>query len=161
MFPIAIIFFFYDVSQVRSISRRNSRLILQLICSKTEFKDKTMKVMQSFAQSINFRYGQLFIFMCKHLFDKEEVFNAKIANFLINLTYDNIANLRIILSQFLCDLTKKEKFAHLIKKETVRKIIKILKNDKLKENTGYSKNYKKCWRYRSWIKQRSQSKIQR
>ena len=134
VFPIAINFCFDDVSHVRSISaRRNSRLILQLISSKTEFKDKTMKIIQSFAQSINFRYRQLFIFMCKHLFDNEEVFNANIANLLLDLAYDNIANVRIILAQFLCDLTKKEKFAHLIKNETIRKIIKILKNDKLKE----------------------------
>jgi hypothetical protein len=134
VFPIAINFCFDDVSHVRSISaRRNSRLILQLISSKTEFKDKTMKIIQSFAQSINFRYRQLFIFMCKHLFDNEEVFNANIANLLLDLAYDNIANVRIILAQFLCDLTRKEKFAHLIKNETIRKIIKILKNDKLKE----------------------------
>jgi hypothetical protein len=134
VFPIAINFCFDDVSHVRSISaRRNSRLILQLISSKTEFKDKTMKIIQSFAQSINFRYRQLFIFMCKHLFDNEEVFNANIANLLLDLAYDNIANVRIILAQFLCDLTRKEKFTHLIKNETIRKIIKILKNDKLKE----------------------------
>ena len=134
VFPIAINFCFDDISHVRSISaRRNSRLILQLISSKTEFKDKTMKIIQSFAQSINFRYRQLFIFMCKHLFDNEEVFNANIANLLLDLAYDNISNVRIILAQFLCDLTKKEKFTNLIKNETIRKIIKILKNDKLKE----------------------------
>ena len=34
------------------------------------------------------------------------------ANFLFDLAYDNIANVRIILSQFLCDLTKKEKFPY-------------------------------------------------
>ena len=82
--------------------------------------------------------------MCKQLFDNEEVFNVKMANFLFDLAYDNIAKVRIILSQFLCDLTKKEKFPYLIKNETVRKVIKILKNDKLKENTRYSKNYTKC-----------------
>ena len=141
VFPIAINFCFDDVSHVRSISaRRNSRLILQLISSKTEFKDKTMKIIQSFAQSINFRYRQLFIFMCKHLFDNEEVFNANIANLLLDLAYDNISNVRIILAQFLRDLTKKEKFTHLIKNETVRKIIKILKNDKLKEIQDIVKN---------------------
>ena len=134
VFPIAINFCFDDVSHVRSVSaRRNSRLILQLISSKTEFKDKTMKIVQSFAQSINFRYRQLFIFMCKHLFENEEVFNANIADLLLDLAYDNIVNVRIILAQFLCDLFKKEKYAHLKKNETVRKIMKIFKNDKNEE----------------------------
>jgi hypothetical protein len=134
VFPIAINFCFDDVSQVRSKSaRNNSRLILQLISSKTEFKDKTMKIVTSFAQSINFRYRQLFIFMCKHLFENEEVFKANIADLLLDLAYDKIVNVRIILAQFLCNLFKKEKYAELKKNETVRKIIKIFKNDKNEE----------------------------
>jgi serine/threonine-protein phosphatase 4 regulatory subunit 1 len=134
VFPIAINFCFDDVSQVRSKSaRNNSRLILQLISSKTEFKDKTMKIVTSFAQSINFRYRQLFIFMCKHLFENEEVFKANIADLLLDLAYDKIVNVRIILADFLCKLLKKEKYAELKKNETVRKIIKIFKNDKNEE----------------------------
>ena len=134
VFPIAINFCFDDVSQVRSNSaKNNSRLILQLISSKTEFKDKTMKIVTSFAQSINFRYRQLFIFMCKHLFENEEVFKANIADLLLDLAYDKIVNVRIILAQFLCNLFKKEKYAELKKNETIRKIIKIFKNDKNEE----------------------------
>ena len=134
VFPIAINFCFDDVSYVRSISaRKNSRIILQLISSKTEFKDKTMKIISSFARSINFRYRQLFIYMCKHLFENEEAFKANIADLLLDLAYDNVLNVRIILAQFLCDLMKKEKYAYIKKNETVRKIIKILKNDKTEE----------------------------
>ena len=134
VFPIAINFCFDDVSHVRSVSaRKNSRLILQLISSKTEFKDKTMKIVTSFAQSINFRYRQLFIYMCKHLFENEEVFKANIADLLLDLAYDKILNVRIILAQFLCDLMKKEKYAYLKKNETVRKIMTILKDDKTEE----------------------------
>ena len=134
VFPIAINFCFDDVSQVRSNSaKNNSRLILQLISSKTEFKDKTMKIVTSFAQSINFRYRQLFIFMCKHLFEDEEVFKTNIADLLLDLAYDRILNVRIILAEFLTKLLKKEKYAGLKKNETVRKIIKIFKNDKNEE----------------------------
>ena len=134
VFPIAINFCFDDVSHVRSVSaKKNSRLILQLISSKTEFKDKTMKIVTSFAQSINFRYRQLFIYMCKHLFENEEVFKANIADLLLDLAYDKIVNVRIILAQFLCDLMKKEKYAYLKKNETVRKIMTILKDDKTEE----------------------------
>ena len=141
VFPIAINFCFDDISHVRSISaRKNSRLILQLISSKTEFKDKTMKIIQSFAQSINFRYRQLFIFMCKHLFEDEEVFNANIADLLLDLAYDKIENVKIILAQFLCDLMKKDKYAYIAKNETVRKIVKVLKNDKTPEVKDIIKN---------------------
>ena len=134
VFPIAINFCFDDVSRVRSISaRKNSRLILQLITGKEEYRDKTMKIIQSFAQSINFRYRQLFIFMCKHLFENEEVFKTYIADLLLDLAYDNITNVRIILAQFIYDLIKKPKYSNLKKNETIRKIIKILKNDKSEE----------------------------
>ena len=134
VFPIAINFCFDEVSRVRSISaKKNSRLILQLITGKEEYRDKTMKIIQSFAQSINFRYRQLFIFMCKHLFENEEVFKTYISDLLLDLAYDKITNVRIVLAQFLCDLIKKAKYAYLKKNETIRKIIKILKNDKSEE----------------------------
>ena len=134
VFPIAINFCFDDVSRVRSISaRKNSKLILQLITGKEEYRDKTMKIIQSFAQSINFRYRQLFIYMCKHLFENEEVFKTYIADLLLDLAYDNITNVKIILAQFIYDLTRKEKYEHLKKNETIRKIIKVLKNDSNQE----------------------------
>ena len=134
VFPIAINFCFDDVSYVRSISaRKNSRLILQLITGKEEYRDKTMKIIKSFAQSINFRYRQLFIFMCRHLFENEEVFKTYIADLLQDLAYDKISNVRIILAEFISELINKQKYAHLKKNETIRKIIKILKNDKCAE----------------------------
>ena len=134
VFPIAINFCFDDVSQVRTTSAKsNSRLILQLISGTTEFKGKTMKIVQSFAQSINYKYRQLFIYMCKHIFQNEEVFNENVANLLLDLAYDNILNVRIVLAKFIAHLAKKEKYACIKKNETVRKIVKILKNDKNKE----------------------------
>ena len=143
VFPIAINFCFDDISHVRSISaRKNSRLILQLISSKTEYKEKTMKIIQSFAQSINFRFRQLFIYMTKHLFENEEVFKENIADLLVDLAYDKIDNVKIILAQFLCDLLKKEKYAYIAKIEAVRKIVKILKNSKIEEVQNIVKNIK-------------------
>ena len=134
VFPIAINFCFDDVAHVRSISaKKNSRLILQLITGKEEYRDKTMKIIKSFAQSINFRYRQLFIYMCKHLFENEEVFKAYIADLLLDLAYDKITNVRIKLAEFIRDLTGKEKYANLKKNETIRKIVKILKNDDSEE----------------------------
>jgi hypothetical protein len=141
VFPIAINFCFDDVSHVRSISaKKNSRLIFQLITGKEEYRDKTMKIIQSFAQSINFRYRQLFIYMCKHLFENDEVFKKYIADLLLDLAYDKITNVRIILAEFITQLIKKEKYAHLKKNETSRKIIKVLKNDKNEEIKNFIKD---------------------
>ena len=141
VFPIAINFCFDDVSHVRSISaKKNSRLIFQLITGKEEYRDKTMKIIQSFAQSINFRYRQLFIYMCKHLFENDEVFKKYIADLLLDLAYDKITNVRIILAEFITQLIKKEKYAHLKKNETIRKIIKVLKNDKNEEIKNFIKD---------------------
>ena len=92
-----------------------------------------MKIIKSFAQSINFRYRQLFIFMCRHLFENEEVFKTYIADLLQDLAYDKISNVRIILAEFISELINKQKYTHLKKNETIRKIIKILKNDKCAE----------------------------
>ena len=134
VFPIAINFCFDDISQVRSTSaRKNSRLIMQLISSKTEYKDKTMKIIRSFAQSINFRYRELFIYMCKHFFDDIEVFNENTSELLLDLAYDKIDNVRVILIQYIHDLIKKEKYKHLSKNETIRKIVTVLRNDQLQD----------------------------
>ena len=46
------------------------------------------------------------------------------------MAYDKIPNVKIVLAKFLEDILKKEKYAHLAKNETVRKIVKVLKNDK-------------------------------
>ena len=138
VFPIAINFCFDDISQVRSCSaKHNSRLILQLISGKTEFKEKTLKIVRSFAQSINYRYRQLFVYMCRHLFENEEVFKESLSEYLLDLAYDKIPNVKIVLAKFISELLNKEKYAHLAKNETVRKIVKVLKNDENKEVINY------------------------
>ena len=134
VFPIAINFCFDDISQVRSSSaRHNSRLILQLISSKTEFKNKTLTIVKSFAQSINYRYRQLFVYMCRHLFENEEVFKENISELLLDLAYDKVPNVKIVLAKFISEILNKKKYEHLAKNETIRKIVKILKNDKNQE----------------------------
>ena len=143
VFPIAINFCFDDISQVRSCSaKHNSRLILQLISSKTEFKDKTLKIIKSFAQSINYRYRQLFVYMCRHLFENEEVFKECISELLLDLAYDKVPNVKIVLARFIEEILNKEKYAHLSKNETVRKIVKVLKNDKNEEVIRYMEKIK-------------------
>ena len=65
--------------------------------------------------------------MCRLLFENEEVFKENISKLLLDLAYDKIPNVKIVLAKFLEDILKKEKYAHLVKNETVRKIDKRIK----------------------------------
>ena len=75
--------------------------------------------------------------MCRHLFENEEVFKESISELLLDLAYDKVPNVKIILAKFICELLNKEKYAKLAKNETVRKIVKVLKNDKNSEVINY------------------------
>ena len=138
VFPIAINFCFDDISQVRFCSsKHNSKIILQLLSGKDEYKNKTLIIIKSFAQSINYKYRQLFINMCTHLFENEKIFNECIAQLLIDLAYDKVPNVKIILARLMLKLFTKEKYKNLANNDTVKKIVKILKNDKNKEVVDY------------------------
>ncbi len=132
VFPIAINFCFDDVNQVRIKSAgHNSRLILQLISNDDEYKEKTLKIIYSFARSINYSYRQLFILMCKHIFENKEVWEKNISNLLLDLAYDKIINVRITLAKFICKIINKNKYDYLKNDETIKKIVSILRKDKL------------------------------
>ena len=105
---------------------------MQLISGKEEYRDKTIIIIKSFAQSINYKYRQLFVLMCKHLLGNE-IFEKNIAELLIDLAYDQVPNVKIVLAKFVYNLLRKEKYKNLEKNETIRKIVKILKKDKNKE----------------------------
>jgi hypothetical protein len=137
VFPIAINFCFDDISQVRFCSaKKNSKLILQLISGKEEYRDKTIIIIKSFAQSINYKYRQLFVLMCKHLLGNE-IFEKNIAELLIDLAYDQVPNVKIVLAKFVYNLLRKEKYKNMENNETIKKIVKILKKDKNKEVLSY------------------------
>ena len=80
--------------------------------------------------------------MCRHLFENEEVFKECISELLLDLAYDKVPNVKIILAKFISDLVNKEKYNHLKKNETVRKIVKVLKNDKNREVVNYMSKIK-------------------
>ena len=101
VFPIAINFCFDDVHTIREKSAgHNSRILLQLLTGKEDYKKKTYTIVKSFAQSINFSYRQLFILMCKHLFESEELYKNYIAPLLLDLAYDKIVTIFLIVSSF-------------------------------------------------------------
>jgi len=141
VFPIAINFCFDDVHTIREKSAgHNSRILLQLLTGKEDYKKKTYTIVKSFAQSINFSYRQLFILMCKHLFESEELYKNYIAPLLLDLAYDNIVNVRISLSKFIEKIIKKNKFEYLKNDETMRKIVTILRKDKNNEVKRHMKD---------------------
>ena len=141
VFPIAINFCFDDVHTIREKSAgHNSRILLQLLTGKEDYKKKTYTIVKSFAQSINFSYRQLFILMCKHLFESEELYKNYIAPLLLDLAYDNIVNVRISLSKFVEKIIKKNKFEYLKNDETMRKIVSILRKDKNNEVKRHMKD---------------------
>ena len=141
VFPIAINFCFDDVHTIREKSAgHNSRILLQLLTGKEDYKKKTYTIVKSFAQSINFSYRQLFILMCKHLFENEELYKNYIAPLLLDLAYDNIVNVRISLSKFIEKIIKKNKFEYLKNDETMRKIVSILRKDKNNEVKRHMKD---------------------
>ena len=141
VFPIAINFCFDDVHTIREKSAgHNSRILLQLLTGKEDYKKKTYTIVKSFAQSINFSYRQLFILMCKHLFESEELYKNYIAPLLLDLAYDKIVNVRISLSKFIEKIIKKNKFNYLKNDETMRKIVTILRKDTNNEVNSYMKD---------------------
>ena len=141
VFPIAINFCFDDVHTIREKSAgHNSRILLQLLTGKEDYKKKTYTIVKSFAQSINFSYRQLFILMCKHLFESEELYKNYIAPLLLDLAYDKIINVRISLSKFIEKIIKKNKFNYLKNDETMRKIVTILRKDTNNEVNCYMKD---------------------
>jgi hypothetical protein len=141
VFPIAINFCFDDVHTIREKSAgHNSRILLQLLTGKEDYKKKTYTIVKSFAQSINFAYRQLFILMCKHLFENEELYKNYIAPLLLDLAYDHIINVRISLSKFIEKIIKKNRFEYLKTDETIRKIVTIFRKDKHKEVNVYMKD---------------------
>ena len=141
VFPIAINFCFDDVHTIREKSAgHNSRILLQLLTGKEDYKKKTYTIVKSFAQSINFSYRQLFILMCKHLFESEELYKNYIAPLLLDLAYDKIVNVRISLSKFIEKIIKKNKFNYLKNDETMRKIVTILRKDTNNEVNCYMKD---------------------
>ncbi len=131
VFPIAINLCFDDVNQVRIKSAgHNSRLILQLLSYNNEYKEKTLKIIVSFARSINYAYRQLFILMCKNIFENKDVWENDISNLLLDLAYDKIINVRISLAKFISKIILKGKFNYLKNDDTIKKIVSILRKDK-------------------------------
>ena len=131
VFPIALSLCFDNASKVRMKAAKNiSKMILQLVMStKTEYQEKSLKIVNSFANSINYNYRQSFILMCTDCFEQEDAYKKYFAESLLKLAFDKVINVRITLAKFMFKLIKKNKFEWIKNDDTIRKICTILKND--------------------------------
>ena len=134
IFPIAVNFCFDNCSQVRFESaKNNSRLIMQLLSGEEEYRSKTQKIVEAFARSLHYNYRQLFVLMCSDVFEKEDVFKKYIAEYLYDLAFDKVSNVRITLARFIGKVLRETNVAWVKQDETIKKIVKVLKMEKKKE----------------------------
>lgn len=107
VFPIAVNICFDNVAKVRfKAAKFISKMFLQLLSSETEYKSKTFMILLCFAQSINFNYRQLFIRMCQDLYSNEKLITDEIIDYIYDLAYDNVLNVRITLAKSLAKILK-------------------------------------------------------
>ena len=60
IFPISLSFCFDDVAEVRFTASKNcSNIIAQLLSNQSDYKEKCLRIVESFALSINYHYRQL------------------------------------------------------------------------------------------------------
>ena len=134
IFPIAINFCFDNCSQVRFESaRNNSRIIMQLLSGEDTYRNKTLQIVEAFARSLHYNYRQLFVLMCSDVFEKEDVYKMYIKDYLYDLAFDKVVNVRITLARFVGKVIKETKVKWVKEDETIKKIVKVLKMDKKKE----------------------------
>ena len=134
IFPIAVNFCFDNCSQVRFESaRNNSRLIMQLLSGEEEYSNKTQKIVEAFARSLHYNYRQLFILMCSDVFERQDVYHKYIAEYLYDLAFDKVANVRITLAKFIGKVLRETKIAWVKEDETIKKIVAVLKRESKRE----------------------------
>jgi hypothetical protein len=108
-----------------------SKLLLQFLSSDDQFKIKAIVIIRMFSTCIHYHYRQLFIFMCKKLFEDENLFMEITYELIEDLSYDNIINVRITLAMFLNKLWNKKQgpFKWIKTNKKLLEMIYRLKND--------------------------------
>ena len=105
-------------------------------------KKKCLEMLKMFATCVNFKYRQLFIYICNYLIENEKIFIEYIFNDFQNISYDNVSNVRITLSKFLSKKWNKDKeeIRWIKDNDAMLEIIYRLKNDNDKEVKEYLEN---------------------
>jgi hypothetical protein len=137
-FCIQMCFDNYNIIRIKA-SKTLSKLIFYFLTinnpsnNDKSYKDNCIIILKSFATNIHYHYRQLFIYMCKNIIFDENLLNNNIIDFLEDLSFDKISNVRITLGNFIYKMwiksEKDEKYSFFKKHNKILKIIYRLKND--------------------------------
>ena len=134
---------FDPVNKVRVKAGRNlSKLLLQFLSSDDQYKIKALVIIRIFATCIHYHFRQLFIFMCKKLIEDETLFMEMTYEFIEDLSYDKIVNVRVTLGKFWNKAWNKKQapFRWIKTNKKILEIIYRLKNDESNEVRETLKN---------------------
>ena len=143
IFLMCIKLCFDSVNKVRiKAGRKISKLLLQFLSSDDQYKIKVLVIIRMFATCLHYHYRQLFIYMCKKLVEDENLFMEMTFEFINDLSYDKIMNVRFTLGNFLdkCWNKKQAPFKWIKTNKKILEIIYRLKNDEFDEVKNTLKN---------------------
>ena len=116
-----------------------SKLILYFLNVKIQssndmaYKEHCITILKIFATSFHYHYRQLFIYMCKSIILDENLLNNNIINFLEDLSFDKVVNVKITLGNCIYKAwiksEKDEKYSFFKNNNKILEIIYRLKND--------------------------------
>ena len=99
----------------------------------TAYKENCIKILGIFASCVHYHYRQLFVYMSKRIIMDENLINSNIINLLENISYDDVANVKITLGNLLYKIwiksEKNEKYSFFKKNNKILEIMYRLKND--------------------------------
>ena len=105
-------------------------------------KKKCAEMVKMFATCLNYKYRQLFIYICNYLIEDEKIFIEFVFKDFQNISYDKVSNVRVTLSKFLSKKWNKDKeeIKWIKNNNEMLEIIYRLKNDKDDDVKDYLKN---------------------
>ena len=137
-FCIQMCFDKFNIVRIKA-AKTLSKLLLYFLTVKIQssddssYKENCIKILKNFATSFHYHYRQLFIFMCKKLIFNEDILNNVIMNFLEDLSFDKITNVKITLGNIVYKswdkVGKNEKYSFFRKNNKILEIMYRLKND--------------------------------
>lgn len=96
-----------NVAELRNYScKQVSKYFIQFLTGFDSYNPKTMKIVDCFAMSFNFKFREMFILMCYKLIKNENLFKSHFLKYLKLLVNDKVIGVRmhlaeLILKQFL------------------------------------------------------------
>ena len=110
-----------------------SHFLYKFLITENEFKNNTIIILYNFATCSNYHYRQLFVYLYKQILKDEKVFEEFLVDYLKDLCYDKVFNVRYTVGKFLGGILsgkKIEKYEWIKKNKNMSEIFYKLKNDK-------------------------------